>query len=167
MDSLIYCKIDLIPKLHENGRIAKLNDLWFGPHSDILLEKHPRFPNKNEPVYVKIIAGEKENQTVITVQAFSETELVNQAQNGDRNAFSELVRVHAQGVRNVIYRMCGDAQLAEDAAQEAFIRAWQNLSSYRPGRRSATGCTASLSTQGRICSAGTNAFCPAPSMICI
>ena len=133
MDSLIYCKIDLIPKLHENGRIAKLNDLWFGPHSDILLEKHPRFPNKNEPVYVKIIAGEKENQTVITVQAFSETELVNQAQNGDRNAFSELVRVHAQGVRNVIYRMCGDAQLAEDAAQEAFIRAWQNLSSYRPG----------------------------------
>jgi RNA polymerase sigma-70 factor (ECF subfamily) len=28
--------------------------------------------------------------------------------------------------------MCGDVQLAEDAAQETFIRAWQNLSSYRP-----------------------------------
>lgn len=54
------------------------------------------------------------------------------AQGGDRNAFSELVRVHAQGVLNVIYRMCGDAQLAEDAAQETFIRAWQNLSTYRP-----------------------------------
>ena len=28
--------------------------------------------------------------------------------------------------------MCGDANLAEDAAQEAFIRAWQHLGSYRP-----------------------------------
>jgi RNA polymerase sigma-70 factor (ECF subfamily) len=78
------------------------------------------------------MAGEKETSTVVTVQAVSETELVVSAQNGDRNAFSELVRVHAQGVLNVIYRMCGDAQLAEDAAQETFIRAWQNLSSYRP-----------------------------------
>jgi len=69
---------------------------------------------------------------VVTVNTVSETELVIQAQKGDRNAFSELVRVHAQGVLNVIYRMCGDAQLAEDAAQETFIRAWQNLSSYRP-----------------------------------
>lgn len=61
-----------------------------------------------------------------------EGELVIRAQGGDRTAFSELVRIHAQGVLNVIYRMCGDAQLAEDAAQEAFIRAWLNLSSYRP-----------------------------------
>jgi RNA polymerase sigma-70 factor (ECF subfamily) len=66
------------------------------------------------------------------VQEVGETELILSAQNGDRNAFSELVRLHAQGVTNVIYRLCGDAQLAEDAAQETFIRAWQNLSSYRP-----------------------------------
>jgi len=70
---------------------------------------------------------------VVTVQAVSETELVASAQNGDRNAFSELVRVHAQGVLNVIYRLCGDVQLAEDAAQETFLRAWQNLAAYRPG----------------------------------
>ena len=69
---------------------------------------------------------------MVTVQAVSEKELVASAQNGDRNAFSELVCIHAQGVRNIIYRMCGDVQLAEDAAQETFIRAWQNLSSYRP-----------------------------------
>ena len=70
---------------------------------------------------------------MVTVQTVSETELVASAQNGDRNAFSELVRVHAQGVLNVIYRLCGDAQLAEDAAQETFLRAWQNLAAYRPG----------------------------------
>ena len=62
----------------------------------------------------------------------NETELVTRAQNGDRNAFSELVRTHAQGVLNVIYRMCGDMQIAEDAAQETFIQAWLRLSSYRP-----------------------------------
>ncbi len=61
-----------------------------------------------------------------------ETELVKQAQHGDRNAFGELVRIHAQGVTNVIYRMCGDVHIAEDAAQEAFIQAWLHLSSYRP-----------------------------------
>jgi RNA polymerase sigma-70 factor (ECF subfamily) len=73
-----------------------------------------------------------ENATVVTVQSINEIELVISAQNGDRNAFSELVRTHAQGVLNVVYRMCGDMLIAEDATQETFIRAWQNLSSYRP-----------------------------------
>ncbi|MDL1911743.1 sigma-70 family RNA polymerase sigma factor [Chloroflexi bacterium CFX6] len=79
------------------------------------------------------MAGEKENPTVATVQEVNETELIRNAQNGDRNAFGELVRIHARGVLNVVHRMCGDAQLAEDAAQEAFIRAWQNLPAYRVG----------------------------------
>ena len=62
----------------------------------------------------------------------NETELVTRAQSGDRNAFSELVRSHAQGALNVVYRMCGDMQVAEDAAQETFIQAWLRLQSYRP-----------------------------------
>ncbi len=65
------------------------------------------------------------------VQAINETELVTRAQNGERNAFNELIRIYSQGVMNVIYRMCGDAQIAEDAAQETFIQAWLHLSSYR------------------------------------
>lgn len=67
-----------------------------------------------------------------TILEVNDTELVSKAQRGDRNAFSELVRNHAQGVMNVVYRMCADTHIAEDAAQETFIRAWQNLSSYRP-----------------------------------
>jgi RNA polymerase sigma-70 factor (ECF subfamily) len=66
------------------------------------------------------------------VAAVNETELVTQAQRGDRNAFGELVRIHSQGVINVVYRMCGDGQIAEEAAQEAFLQAWLHLSSYRP-----------------------------------
>lgn len=66
------------------------------------------------------------------VAAVNEIELVARAQRGDRNAFGELVNIHAQGVTNVSYRMCGDVQIAEEAAQEAFIQAWLHLSSYRP-----------------------------------
>jgi RNA polymerase sigma-70 factor (ECF subfamily) len=61
-----------------------------------------------------------------------ETSLIEQAKNGDRNAFGELVRRHYQGVVLVVYHMCGDTGLAEDAAQEAFMRAWVNLHSYQP-----------------------------------
>jgi RNA polymerase sigma-70 factor (ECF subfamily) len=68
---------------------------------------------------------------VVIVFEVSETELIFKAREGDRNAFNELVRIHAQGVMNVIYRMCGDAQIAEDAAQETFIRAWSHLGSFR------------------------------------
>lgn len=60
-----------------------------------------------------------------------ERKLIVQVQGGDRNAFSELVRTHARGVMNVVFRMCGDEQIAEDAAQETFIRAWANLASFR------------------------------------
>lgn len=70
--------------------------------------------------------------TEARVTTSSETELVTRAKNGERNAFSDLVCIHAQGVRNVIYSMCGDLQIAEDAAQETFIQAWLHLASYRP-----------------------------------
>jgi RNA polymerase sigma-70 factor, ECF subfamily len=65
----------------------------------------------------------------------AETEfiLVQEAQDGNRNAFGELVRMHYPGVTNVVYRLCGDDSLAQDSAQEAFLRAWQHLSTFRPG----------------------------------
>lgn len=71
--------------------------------------------------------------TAARVITANETDLIAWAKNGDRNAFSELVCIHAEGVRNVIYRMCGDVQIAEDAAQETFIQSWLHLASYRPG----------------------------------
>ncbi len=61
-----------------------------------------------------------------------ELDLIRQAQQGDRQAFGSLVLRHREGVINVVYRMCGDSYLAEDAAQEAFIRAWNNLPKYQP-----------------------------------
>ena len=62
----------------------------------------------------------------------TEDDLIALAKQGDRQAFGELVRCHREGVINVVYRMCGDVNLAEDMAQEAFIRAWRHLNTYRP-----------------------------------
>ena len=63
----------------------------------------------------------------------TEPALIVKAQSGDRSAYGELVRRHHPGVIKVIYRMCGDMELAQDAAQEAFIQAWLHLSTFRPG----------------------------------
>lgn len=71
-------------------------------------------------------------RTLAAVATTKETELISHAQRGDRNAFGELVCIHSQGVLHVIYRMCGDLQVAEEAAQETFIQAWLHLASYRP-----------------------------------
>jgi RNA polymerase sigma-70 factor, ECF subfamily len=59
-------------------------------------------------------------------------DLIASAQLGDRQAFAGLVLHHQASVVSFIYRMCGDPRLAEDAAQEAFVRVWQNLNSYKP-----------------------------------
>ena len=54
------------------------------------------------------------------------------AQQGDRQAFTELVNRHHHDIVSLTYRMCGDLGLAEEAVQEAFVRVWQNLNSYKP-----------------------------------
>lgn len=66
----------------------------------------------------------------ITVQ--TDQDLVSDALQGDHLAFGELVNRYREGAVTVVYRMTADAQLAEEAAQEAFIRAWQRLYSYKP-----------------------------------
>jgi len=70
----------------------------------------------------------------VAIPAISlEETLVARAQQGDRGAFAELARLHYPGVLRVVYHLCGNTQVAEDAAQEAFLRAWLHLSEYRLG----------------------------------
>ena len=59
--------------------------------------------------------------------------LVAAAQGGDLDAFNQLVTRHERAVYNVCYRMLRDASLAEDATQDAFIRAWSSIDSFRGG----------------------------------
>ena len=60
-----------------------------------------------------------------------EAALVRAARNGDREAFMQLVRVHQAGVRAFARGLLGDRVLAEDIAQEAFLRAWRGLGAFR------------------------------------
>ena len=54
-------------------------------------------------------------------------------QSDDRRAFGELVQRHQGMVRGFLRRMLGGSDLADDLAQEAFIKAHRNLRSYRGG----------------------------------
>jgi RNA polymerase sigma-70 factor (ECF subfamily) len=62
----------------------------------------------------------------------SDNELIEGSLHGDNSAFGALVLRYHKVVIAVAYRICGDGVLAEDVAQETFIRVWDRLSSYRP-----------------------------------
>ena len=61
-------------------------------------------------------------------------EWVTAALEGDQDAFAELVYLFQDPVYNLCYRMLGESTEAEDATQEAFLRAHKNLSRYDKGR---------------------------------
>jgi RNA polymerase sigma-70 factor (ECF subfamily) len=52
---------------------------------------------------------------------------------GDLEAFNELVLVYQDLAYHHAYALLGDPDLAEDAAQESFIKAFQNISGFRGG----------------------------------
>jgi RNA polymerase sigma factor (sigma-70 family) len=60
-------------------------------------------------------------------QTAAEAGLIALACRGDDSAFDELVRRRQTWIRGLLRRWSGDAQLADDLAQEAFVRAWKNL----------------------------------------
>lgn len=60
------------------------------------------------------------------------------AQEGDAQAFSRLVEMYAKPVHNLCYRMLGNSEDAEDAAQEAFLRAFKAIKRYDPNRKFAS-----------------------------
>lgn len=60
-----------------------------------------------------------------------EAEVIRRVQKGDGNAFEALVTAYEKNVYNLALRMTGNAQDAEDMAQEAFLKAYNSLDSFR------------------------------------
>ncbi|HTX90350.1 MAG TPA: sigma-70 family RNA polymerase sigma factor [Anaerolineales bacterium] len=59
---------------------------------------------------------------------------INLALQGDEKAFTALVETYQKPVYNLCYRMLGQPEAAEDAAQETFLRVYQNLVRYDRAR---------------------------------
>ena len=68
----------------------------------------------------------------------NESEWLDGAIEGDDDAFAQLVELYQKPVYNLCYRMLGTPGDAEDAAQEAFLRAYKNLRRYDRNRSFAT-----------------------------
>ena len=64
-----------------------------------------------------------------------DAELVARAQAGDRAAFEQLVRRHAAGLHAVVQRLLDDRHDAEEVTQEAFLRAWRSIATFKGDAR--------------------------------
>ncbi len=61
----------------------------------------------------------------------SEAELIGEARDGDLAAFEVLYRRHVGRIHGLCLRMVRDRDRAQDLTQDAFVRAWQKLGSFR------------------------------------
>ena len=68
----------------------------------------------------------------IDLAAATDQEIVALAREGREAAYRELIRRYERPVFSLILRMVRDRELAEDLAQETFIKALNAISSYRP-----------------------------------
>jgi RNA polymerase sigma-70 factor (ECF subfamily) len=72
-------------------------------------------------------------------QGFEEEQVwLEDARDGNKDAFGKLIDAYQTPVFNLAYRMLSNADEAEQAAQEAFIRAWTRLDSYNPQHKFST-----------------------------
>jgi RNA polymerase sigma-70 factor (ECF subfamily) len=60
---------------------------------------------------------------------------VTQALGGSQSAFEQILRRYQRPVLGFLYRLTGDFQLAEDLAQETFVKAFRSLAAFDTTRR--------------------------------
>lgn len=61
----------------------------------------------------------------------AEAAVVSRAQRGDDAAFNELVLRRQGRLRDLLRRLCGSRDLADDLAQQSFLQAWRTLGGLR------------------------------------
>src|SRR5215212_6867829 len=69
----------------------------------------------------------------MVARALTEGELIALARNGDGDAYASLVRAHSDVAFRTAMLITQDAAEAEDAAQDAFVKAWRALGRFRDG----------------------------------
>ncbi len=76
-------------------------------------------------------ARAKESKTQATGAPESAAGLVRRAQAGDRDAFGELYRLHVDRIFALCLRLTADRDTATLLTQDAFVRAWRRLATFR------------------------------------
>ena len=61
----------------------------------------------------------------------NERELIARLQKRDEAAFEELIRQYEKKVYTLCFRMCGNGEDAEEAAQDAFLALWRGIDRFR------------------------------------
>ena len=64
-------------------------------------------------------------------EGISNSELVKRSQLGEKAAFEQLVIRHQELVFSLAYKLTGNREMANDVAQESFIRAWKAIEKFR------------------------------------
>jgi RNA polymerase sigma-70 factor (ECF subfamily) len=80
----------------------------------------------------KIIRGENSRRVVNSVDdERNERKLVEAAQNGDQQSFGRLIRQNQKRLFRLVYGLVGSFDAAEDIVQEAFVKAYGALKTFR------------------------------------
>lgn len=95
---------------------ARNREAWGGVWTDV-----------NRPLGSEESAGVR-----LSAPSPGDGELARRAARGDRNAAGELIERYQASVRSFLCRLCGDAALADDLAQETFIRMLRYAHRYDP-----------------------------------
>ena len=70
-------------------------------------------------------------QAPASAVSFEDAVLVRQVQAGQAHAFAELVRKYQDRIYNTCWRICGNAEDARDMTQEAFLKAFELIDTFR------------------------------------
>jgi RNA polymerase sigma-70 factor (ECF subfamily) len=70
------------------------------------------------------------NPTFVETEYSDTRSLLDQARDGDAEAFGEICRIHGTRLLRQAYALCGNLALAEDLAQDTLVEAWKCLPRY-------------------------------------
>jgi RNA polymerase sigma-70 factor (ECF subfamily) len=79
----------------------------------------------------KILPAERGRMVSQALNRSDDSQLIREAQRGDRAAFEELVRQYDRAVLRLALHLTGSEGDAQDIYQEAFLKAYRNIASFR------------------------------------
>ncbi|MHC4092358.1 MAG: sigma-70 family RNA polymerase sigma factor, partial [Planctomycetota bacterium] len=87
--------------------------------------------NRTGRTCVQTVEGSAGLEAAAKATGFEDALLVQRVQAGEMTAFTELVRRYQDRVFNAVWRICGNAEDARDVTQDAFLKAYESIASFR------------------------------------